>query len=98
MKKTLEQEINEFFNVWGFKEMSVFFESVIPIIDLFDPENEKEIENLVGKEDEINVKLIRTIYLMSKFAELHGSKMYVLNTKFKGLWKRLEKRENENEE
>ena len=48
------------------------------------------VRDAVGKEDTEAVRIARTVYLLSKLADLHGPKMSSTNTNFRGLWKRME--------
>lgn len=45
----------------------------------------------MGEEDKTNVRLIRTVYLMSKIAESHAGTLVTIKVRFKDLWKRMEK-------
>ncbi len=91
-KKTLEEEINEFLEIWGCREMTTFLRDIIPLFELYDVEEEADwVKDAVGEEDERNVRLIRTVYLVSKIAEFHAGRLCSINVRFKNLWKRMEK-------
>jgi len=91
-KKTLEQEINEFLNVFGKNDLSNLLTDILPLLELYNVTEDKDwVRDAVGDEDCKNVRLIRTVYLMSWFCERHTSKMVSIKTKFKDLWRRLEK-------
>jgi len=95
-KKTLDQEIHEFIEKWDFSRMASFIEDTYPIFQLFDIEQDHDwIKNIVGEEDERNVRIIRMVYLISKFADAHAGRLSSLTVNFKNLWKRLENWENE---
>ena len=66
-KQTLEQEINEFLNYWDLKQMQDFFRDIIPLFDLYNIPEEQEdwVEKAVGEDNVSNVRLIRTVYLLS---------------------------------
>lgn len=87
----MEEEINLFLESWSSKEMIGFLDDVIPLIELYDvDENDDWVKDAVGEENERNVRLIRTIYLVSRIAESHAGKLSLINMRFKGLWKRIE--------
>lgn len=95
-KKTLEQEINSFLEIWDCKRLCDFLRHIIPLFELYDVEDEDDwVADAVGKEDEQNVRLIRTIYLLSQIAEFHAGVMCRTNVEFKNLWKRMEKHKDE---
>ena len=90
-KKSLQEEINDFLVLWGGDAMSAFLLDLIPLFHLYNVDEEDDwLKDAVGKEDLQNVRLIRTVYLMSRLAEFHGNRISSTNTNFKNLWKRLE--------
>lgn len=92
-KKTLEDQINEFLEVWNFEEMATFLRNVIPLIELYDvDENDDWVKKTVkGNEEEIEtVRLIRTVYLLSKISKDHAAKFAYVNVHFKDLWKKMQ--------
>ena len=90
-KKTIEQEINEFFELWGEKELVDFFKDIFPLLELYNvDENDDWVKDAVGEEDTRNVRLIRTVYLLSKIADNHAGKLARTSAYFKNIWKRLE--------
>lgn len=96
-KKDIEQEINEFLDKWGCKEMISFLRDIIPLFELYDVEDEDDwVKEAVGEENERNVRLIRTVYLMSRIAEFHAGRLCMINVTFKNLWKKMEKHGLEN--
>lgn len=91
-KKTIEAEINEFLELWDVNSMISFLTSALHLTELYNVEVEDDwVEKLVGPEEVITVRSIRTVYLMSKFAELQAGKLVHTQARFKNLWKRLEK-------
>ena len=96
-KRNLEEEIVEFLEVWDCKQQIAFLRDIIPLFELFDVEDENDwVENIVGKENERNVRLIRMVYLVSRIAEFHAGRLCRVNMNFKDLWKKLEKQGMEN--
>jgi hypothetical protein len=96
-KKDLNQEINDFLDVWGAQEMIEFFNDVMPLVNLYNIDMDKEdgdwVSNLVDIEDLRAVRVARTAYLLIRFAEKHAGKMVSLKVQFSGLPKRMEKLE-----
>ena len=91
-KKTIERELEEFLQLWDFEQLTEFFRDVIPLFELFDCEDESDWVTVeVGVENEQNVRLVRTMYLISRIAEKHTAKLARMKSEHKGLFKRLEK-------
>lgn len=97
-KKTLEQEINEFLDTWGMKETTDFLRSIIPLFELYDVEDDERWMKDMEDENERNIILIRTIYLVSKIAEFHAGKLCSIKINFKNLYQRIEKESKPTEE
>ena len=98
-KKTLEQEINDFLEYWDCKKQVEFLRDIIPLFELYDVDNEDDwIEKEIGcDEDNVrNVRLIRTVYLVSRIAEFHVGRLCTISVAFKNLWKRLENEQKNN--
>lgn len=90
-KQTLEEDINRFIEFWGCKELASFMKDVFPLLELYDvDENDDWVKDVVGESNLRNVRLIRTVYLMSKFAEFHAGKLCLINMNFKNLWRKME--------
>lgn len=90
-KKTLEQEINEFLEKWDSDQMCAFLRDIIPLFDLYNVEDDSDwVKDAVGEESTTNVRLIRTVYLVSRIAEFHAGVLSTLKINFKDLYKRLE--------
>lgn len=90
-KKTIEQEINEFLEKWGCENMMAFLKDIIPLIELYNVDKVDDwVRDCVGEENLQNVRLIRTVYLMSKIAENHSVMLASIKINFKNIWQRLE--------
>ena len=90
-KKDLQQEINEFLEIFDVNSLISFLECTIPLTELYDvEENSDWVEDHVGKDQASTVRMIRTVYLISKLSEFHGGKLATIKMRFKNLWKRLE--------
>lgn len=94
-KKTLEEEINEFLQTWDCEQLTSFLRDIIPLFELYDVEDEDDwVKDAVGTDNERNVRLIRTVYLVSRIAEFHAGKLCSIKMNFKNLWQRMEKQGN----
>lgn len=95
-KKTLEEDIIDFIQYWDFDQMQKFMQDMFPLFELFQcGENEDLISKTVKKEDEINVRLIRMVYLISRVAEFHAGKLAGVKANFKDLYLKIEKQAEE---
>ena len=91
-KLTIEEEINSFLEKWDYEQNVSFFDDIIPLLELYNVEEDNDwVKDRVGEENTRNVRLIRTVYLISKMASKHASVLSVINVRFKDLWKRMEK-------
>lgn len=91
-KKDLEQEINEFLELFDIKSLISFLECTIPLTELYDvDESDDWVEQKVGKDEVSTIRMIRTVYLISRLAEFHAGKLATVRMRFKDLYKRLEK-------
>lgn len=91
-KKDLQQEINEFLEIFDVKSLISFLECTIPLTELYDVDESKDwVEDYVGKDQASTIRMIRTVYLISKLSEISGGKIATVKAKFGNLWQRLEK-------
>src|SRR6185436_12131285 len=91
-KKDINEEINDFLASWDCERMISFLREIIPLFELYDVEDENDwVKDAVGEENERNVRLIRTGYLMSRIPEFHSGRLWNLSVRFKQLWQRMEK-------
>jgi hypothetical protein len=91
-QKTLNDQLNAFLELWGANEMIQLLKDILPFFELYDvDEHDDWVEKRVGKEDTQNVRLARTIYLISKFCAHHTGRMARTNCEFKDLWIKMEK-------
>lgn len=90
-KKTLEDQINEFVQLWEVKDIIKLFEEFEPLHYLYDVTEEDDwVEKAVGPDDRRNVRVVRTVYLLSRLCELFAGKFVRTNIDFPKLWKKLE--------
>jgi hypothetical protein len=93
-KRTIEEEINEFLEVWGEKQTTGFFEDILPLLELYNiEEGDDWVMDEVGgdKENVRTIRITRTVYLISRIAAFHAAKLCSVNCNFKDLWKRMER-------
>jgi len=91
-KKTIEDDINAFLEKWDCKQQIAFLRDIIPLFELYDVEDESDwVKEAVGEENERNVRLIRTVYLVSIIAENHAGILCSIKMNFKNIFKRMQK-------
>lgn len=91
-KKTVEQEINDFMDCLGNTGLTSMLEHSWPLVDLYYVSEDKDwVKDEVGEELNKQIRIIRTVYLFSKFADLNAGKMAEIKMRFKDLWQRMEK-------
>ena len=91
-KKIIENEINDFLEIWDCHQLTSFLRDIIPLFELYDVDEEDDwVKEEVGELNERTVRLIRTVYLISIIAENHTGKLAKIKTAFKDFHKRLEK-------
>jgi hypothetical protein len=92
MKLTVEDEINGLLHMFRKEDLSCLLTDVLPLLELYNVADDNDwLRDAVGEDDSKNVRLIRTVYLLSWFAERNVSKLASIKVHFKGLWKRIEK-------
>ncbi len=90
-RKSTEQEINEFLDIWDCKQINSFFRDVIPLLQLYNvDENHDWLRDIIKAEDLQSVRLARTVYLLSIICENHSGKMSTAMIHHRNLYKRLE--------
>ena len=89
--KTIEEHINLAINTWGFKDLSSFMDDIIPLVQLFDfdKNNDWLLKDLIP-EDRNNVRLIRSMYIISKIAENHAGNLVKFKATLPKLYLKLE--------
>jgi hypothetical protein len=92
-KRDLEEELNEFMSVWDKKKVASLLKDMIPFFELFhiDEGAEEEFEEYEGEVYEAQVRILRTVYLLSRLAHTHAGDLCLMNARFKNLWVRMEK-------
>lgn len=92
-KKTLEEDITQFFEDFPLKDMREFLGAIYPVIELYETMGEDHdwVVDEVGAENAQNVRLIRTAYLFSRLADFYSGRLCLLSARHKGLWRKMEK-------
>ncbi len=91
-KKSIETEINAFLEEWDYEQISEFFRYIEPLLELYNiTEQDDWVAKEVGEDNSQNVRLIRTVYIMSRMCEVFAGRFVGINISFPKLWKRLEK-------
>ncbi len=93
MKKTIETEINAFLEEFDIVKLLDIIEDIMPLCDLYSI-NEKDdwVKDLIG-DDHRHIRILRTVYLLSRIAERHGGKMATMRMKHPRLFEKMEKAE-----
>lgn len=92
MAKDLQHQINEFLEVWDLEQQEKFIRDVVPLFEMYF--NVDKDFGLYDKEDGLEhatVRLIRSVYLISKMAECHAGKLATVKMQWPSLWKKMEK-------
>lgn len=97
---TIEEEINYFLDKWDVKQLMSYLKDTISLIELYNVTEEDDwLKERVDDHSDIqNVRLIRTVYLLSKVADSHAGVLCHLKMNFNGLWKRIDKAGRENKD
>jgi hypothetical protein len=91
-KKTIQQEINQFLVTWDCKQQMAFLRDIIPLFELYDVDDEENwVRDSVGADQENDIRLIRTVYLVSRIAEFHAGRLLRIAFDHKNLWDRMNK-------
>ncbi len=91
-KKTIEDELNEFLEIWDAGKTIDFLSEIMPLIDLYSTDKEEDwVAEIVGMDDANNVRLIRTVYLLSKISDFYSGILCKTSVHHPALWKRIEK-------
>jgi hypothetical protein len=90
-KKTLEEEINEFYELWDLDQLIEFLKDSVPLFELYNiDETDDWVKELVAEEDVNKIRLVRTVYLISRICDRHAGKMCKVKYQFNDLWRRME--------
>lgn len=84
-------------NTFGTEELTEFIRETAELYELLHMTAEEELEFAADKfegnlRDAREVKLLRTIYLLSKLIDRHHKSFKKIYTHYSGFWKLLEKR------
>lgn len=88
-KKPIEELLEDAIKVWGIDEMMSFLQDIFEIYKLYDVDPDDDWMQSLG-EDYQTIRLIRSIYLISKLSENHAGKLCAFSVKFPKLHKKLE--------
>ncbi len=92
--KNLEQEINEFLEKWNIDQLCAFVKDIVPLLELYNVDEDDDwVKDAVGEDEVTNVRLLRTVYLLSKIADSHASILFNTRIRFKDIHKRMEEHE-----
>lgn len=90
-KHSLEEEVNKFLELWDLDQIRSLLGELAHIYELYDVGEDDWVQQVVGDEEDARlVRLIRTVYLVSRLADFHAGRLVRIRTEFRGLWKRME--------
>ena len=105
-KKPLDRVLQDFLELWPVEILVDLLEDLFPLFDLYEPDGEGNwCLTQLEESDKKDVRMVRTIYLISKLCDRHSGRIAKTKVDFKDLWLRLEKiasdykkhQENQNE-
>ena len=85
MKKTIEEQINDFFELWDCERLISLLGEIQPLLKLYDIDISDD-----EPEDDRTVRLIRTVHCLSRIAEIHSGIFATTRIRFPNLYKKLE--------
>ncbi len=89
-KKTLEDEINAFLQIWNNDDLLSLIKELSEIFELYDVSDDDDWIKLNSNEDHATVRIVRTVYLISRIAELFSGKLCITKIQVPRLYERLE--------
>lgn len=91
-KKTIEQIINDALDDWGRAQQWAFLRDTMPLLELYNVDGDDDwLEQEVGGDEENvrTIRLIRSIYLISRIAEFHADKLIHFKCTYPNLYKKM---------
>ncbi len=87
----LEKDINNFLEYLDINKLLDLLEDIMPLAELYNiSETNDWVRDTVGENKHRDIRLIRTVYLMSKIAEHHSGKFAMIRAKYPKLFERME--------
>lgn len=91
-KKNVNDEINECLNYFGESGLISFMQEILPLVELYNANEENDwVRDEIGEDHFQEVRLIRTVYLISKLAEFQAYRLAYVKCTFPNLYLRMEK-------
>lgn len=90
-KDNIEQDINSFLDKWDCKQLIRFFQDVMPLMELYNVDTESDwVRDEVGEGNERDIRLIRTVYLLSRIVDTHSGVFSSTRANFPKMWQKME--------
>jgi hypothetical protein len=90
-KKPIEEEIMSVIEEWGTDSMMNFIIELDDFFSIYDVDEDDDwIKKAVGDSNFHEVRIIRTVYLLSRLAENYSGKLCLIKLRHPNLWNRLE--------
>ena len=91
-KQNIEDLLNSALDYWDSQKIVELLRDTAEFFYLYYTENDKDwVKEEIESEDDVNIRLIRTVYLISKLAENHTGALLSFKLKFPKLWEKMEK-------
>lgn len=95
----MEKNISKFYDIWEAKDLCQFLRHTVSLLELYDIDDEDDwVAKEVGQDNETNVRILRTMYIVVRFAEIFSGKIARTKAEFKGLYQKMEKMGQENQD
>lgn len=90
-KHSVDVDIHRFLELWPRETLVSFLSDVVKLFELYNVDDQDDwVADEVGQENVQNVRFIRTVYLISRIAELHAGKLCKIKIELKELYRRME--------
>lgn len=87
----IEKKLQEFFQIMPHEKLIGFAELAAELLEVFQAYEDCDWDEIMANEDTRNVKIIRTVYIMSRLAEDYSGTLALVRVKYKDFWRKLEK-------
>lgn len=87
----IEKKLQEFFEIMPHEKLTRFAEMSAQLLEIFQAYEDCDWDEIMANEDTRNVKIIRTVYIMSRIAEEYSGVLSIVRVKYKDFWRLLDK-------
>lgn len=98
-KKPLPEQIEGFLDIWDLDALLGLMGILAELFVLYDVDEADDwLKKEVEAPDVNNVRLVRTVYLISRLGEFYAGKLCRSNVAYKDLWRKIEEFQQSSEE